>query len=209
MTPEERQASIEATATERAATLNLPVHHVIAADLHKRVSELEGKPFQGDPANDFHLKGNALDDLHGKARAKFIQKLSQAGIIEDTWIPLFLKYLNEYEVDGSGDPPYDVEELAAMGEAQNQPFDGSGTDRWGASDWTDAGHDIDGYPVEKGSDEDVSEKYRDNPNVPTQEEADAITFPNGRPVNPQTEFEQVAYEQNGVDVRPSEEKTNG
>jgi hypothetical protein len=125
MTLEERQASIEATATERAATLNPVVHPTTVADLHKRVSELEGKPFQGDSANDFHLKGDALEDQHGKARAKFILKLTQGALIEESFIPLFLKYLNEYEVDDSGDPPYDVAGLAEQGEVLNHPLGSS------------------------------------------------------------------------------------
>lgn len=34
--------------------------------------------------------------------------------------------------------------------------DGSGSERWGASDWTRAGQAFDGFPVEKGSDADVT-----------------------------------------------------
>lgn len=170
MTPEERQASIEATATERAATLNPPVHHVTTADLHKRVSELEGKPFAGDPANDFHLKSNALEEQHGKSRAHFVQKLVNNNLIEEASLPLFLKLLNEYEVDDSGEPPYDVAELAA--EAA-----GSGSERWygEGADWT-------------------------------QTEGAGLTDDT---TASQQSFEKAAYEDAGVDVRPSEEKENG
>lgn len=40
--------------------------------------------------------------------------------------------------------------------------DGSGSDRWGASDWTQAGYDASGFPVEKGSPTDVSEWDKTN-----------------------------------------------
>ena len=100
MTPDERKAAIEATATERSATQNPPVVHQTLADLHKRVAELEGKSVSGDPSNDFHVKSNALHDQHGEARAKFVENLIRASIVEETFIPLFLEYLNEYESAG-------------------------------------------------------------------------------------------------------------
>jgi hypothetical protein len=200
MTPDERKASIEATATERAATLNPPVVHQTLADLHKRVTELEGKPFYGDPTNDFHLKGNAIQDMHGISRAKFIQKLTSNNLVDEASLPLFLKFLNEYEADDSGDPPYDVAKLAEQGQALNYPLDGSSLEKYLYTEHWDTGFAQDGDPYGIQA-EYVSQSPNPNAKLPTQAQADAIAN--------QAEFEQAAYHSAGVDVRPSEEKVNG
>ena len=98
MTPDERNAAIEATATERAATLVPPVKQPTLAYLHKRIAELEGKSLNGDETNDFHQAQNILKEKHGESRAAFLQKLELAGIVTGDSVPLFLALLNEYEV---------------------------------------------------------------------------------------------------------------
>lgn len=45
------------------------------------------------------------------------------------------------------------EETAYEGNPEAQ---GSGSEKYGASDWTAAGQDVDGYPVPKGSPEDIN-----------------------------------------------------
>ncbi len=124
MTPEERQASIEATATERAATLTPPVKHVTVADLHQRLSAIEGKSSAGDPSNDFHQQSNILRDTHGERRAKFIEHLTLNNVVEQASVPLFIKLLNEYECDGGSDAPYEV------------CVKSSGIDKSSGLDWT-------------------------------------------------------------------------
>ena len=108
MTPEERNAAIEATATERAGTLVPPVKQPTLADLHKRIAELEGKSLNGDETNDFHQAQNILKEKHGESRAAFLQKLELAGIVTGDSVPLFLALLNEYEV-APDDSPTDTE----------------------------------------------------------------------------------------------------
>jgi hypothetical protein len=54
----------------------------------------------------------------------------------------------------------------------NPAFDGSGSERWPEQDdWTKAGQNAEGFPVPKGSAEDVT---RPISNLPTQAQADAI-----------------------------------
>lgn len=53
-------------------------------------------------------------------------------------------------------PDEQFEENAYEGRPEAQ---GSGSERWGASDWTQAGQRADGSPCEKGSPEDVSEPF--------------------------------------------------
>lgn len=95
MTPEERKADFDATAAERATTIP------------------EAQPIT--TANEFHENQDALVDTHGKSRAEFIQKLKAAGLVDDASLPLFLKYLDEYDAPESieGSPREYVEDPEA------------------------------------------------------------------------------------------------
>lgn len=58
--------------------------------------------------------------------------------------------INVHQEDGEN-APESLPIAPAPADAQ-----GSGSERWGASDWTQAGWDSTGFPVEKGSPTDVS-----------------------------------------------------
>lgn len=56
-----------------------------------------------------------------------------------------------------------VVELEAFGyrfspEVTGSALDGSGSEKYGESDWTAAGQDADGFPVKKGSKKDVTKE---------------------------------------------------
>ena len=159
MTPEERNAAIEATATERAGTLVPPVKQPTLADLHKRIAELEGKSLNGDETNDFHQAQNILKEKHGESRAAFLQNLELAGIVTGDSVPLFLALLNEYEA-APDDMPYPLP-------------NGSGSERWGTGAWTDT----EGQGLTDNTDPNVNtstDAVAGGLLLPTQAQADAI-----------------------------------